>query len=148
LLHGEARLLPEAFVNENFNFYGRTLTGAKELRPRWKRCVQMTDQHLGEALGKVYVEKTFGAEGKERTLRMVNAIEKAMGQDIEQLTWMTPETKKQAMVKLHAVMDKIGYPEKWRDYSSVKISRDDAIGNASRADQFEVARDLGKIGKD
>jgi putative endopeptidase len=148
LLHGEARLLPEAFVNENFNFYGRTLTGARELRPRWKRCVQMTDEHLGEALGKVYVEKTFGADGKDRTLRMVNAIEKAMGQDIEQLSWMTPETKKQAMTKLHTVMNKIGYPDKWRDYSRVKISRDDAIGNAARADQFEVARQLAKIGKD
>ena len=86
--------------NENFDFYGKTLTGAKEMRPRWKRCVDFTDSQLGEALGKKYVEKTFGAEGKERTLKMVHALEKALGQDIEKLPWMTPATKKQALVKL------------------------------------------------
>jgi putative endopeptidase len=147
LLHAEARFLPDPFVDENFNFYGRILTGAKELRPRWKRCVGYTDEHLGDALGKVYVERTFGADGKERTLKMVDAIEKAMGEDLRQLSWMTAETKKQALIKLHAVTNKIGYPEKWRDYSSVIIVRDDTLGNAARADQFEFHRQIEKIGK-
>jgi putative endopeptidase len=147
LLHSEAPLLPAKFVNENFDFYGRTLTGAKELRPRWKRCVDFTNNQLGEALGRKFVERTFGAEGKERTLKMVDALEKALGQDIEQLSWMTPETRKQAIVKLHAITNKIGYPDKWRDYSSVTIQRDDAIGNGFRADAFEFHRQLDKIGK-
>ena len=85
LLHSEAPLLPSAFLKENFDFYGKTLTGATEMRPRWKRCVDFTDDQLGEALGKKYVEKTFGAEGKERTLKMVHALEKALGEDIEKL---------------------------------------------------------------
>ncbi|HUI78428.1 MAG TPA: M13 family metallopeptidase, partial [Bryobacteraceae bacterium] len=140
-------LLPEPFVEANFDFYGKTLTGAKELRPRWKRCVDFTDDQLGEALGRKFVERTFGAEGKERTLKMVDAIEKALGQDIQNLTWMTPATKQQALVKLKAITNKIGYPEKWRDYSSVEIRRDDAAGNGMRADQFEFQRELNKIGK-
>ena len=146
-LHSEAGLLAKPFVDENFNFYGKILTGAKELRPRWKRCVSFTDSQLGDALGKVYVERTFGAQGKQRTLDMVQAIEKAMGADIGQVSWMTPETKKQALIKLHAVTNKIGYPDKWRDYSSVKIVRDDALGNAARADEFEFHRDVNKIGR-
>jgi putative endopeptidase len=147
LAHSKAGLLPRAFVEENFNFYGRILTGAKELRPRWKRCVSFVDAALGDALGKHYVEQTFGREGKERTLKMVEAIEKAMGEDIERLTWMTAETKKQALIKLHAVANKIGYPEKWRDYSSVRIARDDALGNAARAAEFEFKRQVDKIGR-
>ena len=147
LLHSSAKLLPDAFVNENFNFYGKILTGAKELRPRWKRCVSYVDGQLGDALGKQYVERTFGAEGKQRTLALVEAIEKAMGADIQQSTWMTAETKKQALLKLHAVTNKIGYPDKWRDYSSVKITRDDAFGNAARADAFEFQREVNKISK-
>ena len=147
LLHSEAPLLPTAFVEENFNFYGKTLTGAKEMRPRWKRCVDFTDAQLGEALGRKFVERTFGAEGKERTLKMVDALEKALGQDIEKLPWMTPATRQQALVKLKAITNKIGYPDKWRDYSSVAIERDDAIGNGFRADQFEFQRQLDKIGK-
>jgi putative endopeptidase len=86
-------MLPTPFVQENFNFYGKTLNGTETLRPRWKRCVDYTDGDLGEALGKKYVEKTFGAEGKARTLKMVDAIEKALGEDIEKLDWMTPATK-------------------------------------------------------
>jgi putative endopeptidase len=147
LLHSEAPLLPSAFLKENFDFYGRTLTGAKEMRPRWKRCVEFTDSQLGEALGKKYVEKTFGAAGKERTLKMVHALETALAEDIEKLPWMTPATKKEALVKLQAITNKIGYPDKWRDYSSVEIKRDDAIGNGFRADQFEFQRQLDKIGK-
>ncbi len=147
VLHSEAPLLPTKFVDENFNFYGRILTGAKELRPRWKRCVDFTDNQLGEALGQKFVERTFGAQGKERTLKMVNEIEKALGKDIEAVTWMAPETKKQALIKLKAITNKIGYPDKWRDYSSVVIRRDDALGNGQRADQFEYQRQLNKIGK-
>ena len=118
LLHSEAPLLPAAFVEENFDFYGKTLTGAKEMRPRWKRCVDFTDAQLGEALGRKFVERTFGAEGKERTLKMVDALEKALGQDLEKVPWMTPATRQQALVKLQAITNKIGYPDKWRDYSS------------------------------
>jgi endothelin-converting enzyme/putative endopeptidase len=147
LLHSQARLLPAKFVDENFDFYGRTLTGAAELRPRWKRCVDFTDSQLGEALGQKFVERTFGAQGKERTLKMVEALQKALEQNIEQLTWMTPATKKQAIVKLHAMTNKIGYPDKWRDYSSVDVRRDDALGNNLRAEQFEFQRQLNKIGK-
>jgi putative endopeptidase len=147
VLHSEAPLLPARFVNENFDFYGKTLTGTKEMRPRWKRCVDFTDGQLGEALGRKFVEKTFGAEGKQRTLKMVASLEKALGKSIETLTWMTPATKKEAGIKLKAVTNKIGYPDKWRDYSSVMVRRDDAAGNGMRADQFEFQRQLNKIGK-
>jgi len=147
LLHTAAPLLPDAFVKENFEFYGKALTGTTELRPRWKRCVDFTDGELGEALGRKFVEKTFGAEGKTRTLKMVVALEKALGQDIEQLPWMTEETKKQALVKLPAIANKIGYPDRWRDYSSVVIRRDDLVGDTVRADEFEFQRQLNKIGK-
>ncbi len=147
LLHSEARMLPTPFVEENFNFYGKTLTGAKEMRPRWKRCVDFTDSQLGEALGQKYVELTFGPEGKARTLEMVHSLEKALGEDIQGLSWMSPATKQQAVVKLHAITDKIGYPNKWRDYSSVVIRRNDALGNDDRAAAFEVHRQINKIGK-
>ncbi len=147
VLHSEVVFLPAAFVDENFSFYGQALTGAKELRPRWKRCVDFTDSQLGEALGIEFVNRTFGAEGKQRTLKMVDALEQALGQDVQALSWMTPETKQAAMVKLKAIRNKIGYPDKWRDYSSVAIKRDDAVGNGMRADQFEFQRQLNKIGK-
>ena len=147
LVHAAAPLLPTAFVDEEFSFFGKILTGAPELRARWKRCVAFTDADLGEALGQKYVERTFGAEGKQRTLKMVNDIEKALKFDLESLSWMTPATKKQALVKLAAVKNKIGYPDKWRDYSSVKIVRDDAFGNDRRATEFEIERELHKIGK-
>jgi endothelin-converting enzyme/putative endopeptidase len=147
LLHAAARLLPDAFVRENFAFYGKTLTGAVEMRPRWKRCVDFTDAELGEALGKEFVEQTFGAEGKARTLKMVDALEKALGKDLEQLPWMTAETKKQALAKLHMIANKIGYPDHWRDYSSVAIRRDDLLGNVERAEAFEFERQMNKIGK-
>jgi endothelin-converting enzyme/putative endopeptidase len=147
LVHSEIPFLPTRFVDENFGFYGQTLTGAKELRPRWKRCVDYTDNQLGEALGRKFVERTFGAEGKQRTLNMVDALEKALGQDLQAVSWMTPATRQKALDKLKAITNKIGYPEKWRDYSSVAIRRDDAIGNGFRADQFEFQRQLNKIGK-
>ncbi|MCU1221459.1 MAG: endothelin-converting enzyme [Candidatus Angelobacter sp.] len=142
-----AQTLSEPFVRENFAFYGQYLNGQKELQPRWKRCVQVTDGLLGEALGKPYVDATFGADGKQRMLKMVNALEESLGQDIQALDWMTPETKKQAVVKLHAITNKIGYPDTWRDYSTVKIVRGDLVGNAQRARAFEIKRNLNKIGK-
>ncbi len=146
-VHSQASLLPSAFVNENFRFYRTVLTGTKEMRPRWKRCIQMEDSELGEALGQEYVNRTFGQEGKQRTLEMVHYLEQALGQDISKLDWMSPATRQKAMEKLHAITNKIGYPEKWKDYSTVTITRDDALGNSIRADQFEFHRDLNKIGK-
>lgn len=146
-LNASAQLLTKAVVDENFDFYGRTLTGTKELKPRWKRCVAATDDELGEALGRKFVEKTFGEEGKQRTLQMVHAIEHEMANDIEAITWMSAVTKEQALIKLHAVADKIGYPDKWRDYSTVKIVPDDYFGNWYRANAFESKRELDKIGK-
>lgn len=147
LVHSSAPHLSDPFVKEDFDFYGRILTGAKQLKPRWKRCVAFTDNDLGEALGQKYVDRTFGVEGKERTLKMVQAIEKAMGDDINRLAWMTPATKQKALVKLHAVTNKIAYPDKWRDYSSVQIVRNDALGNDRRATLFEFQREVNKIGK-
>jgi endothelin-converting enzyme/putative endopeptidase len=146
-LSASARLLPKAFDDENFNFYRRTLTGVETQRPRWKRCVAATDTELGEALGRKYVEKTFGTEGKQRTLEMVHEIERQMGIEIEAVTWMTPATKKEAMGKLRAVTNKIGYPDQWRDYSSITIAADDYFGNWYRANQFESRRQTAKIGK-
>ncbi|MDQ2900346.1 MAG: M13 family metallopeptidase [Acidobacteriota bacterium] len=147
ILHKSAELLPEAFVNEDFAFFGKTLTGAQELKPRWKRCVTLTDSDLGEALGQKFVEQAFGKQGKERTLKMVGEIEKEMAKDIDSLTWMSAATKQQALTKLHGVANKIGYPEKWKDYGSIQIKRDDALGNDMRSDRFAVQFNLAKIGK-
>ena len=147
LVHSQAMILPTPFVDENFNFFGKTLTGAKELRARWKRCVAAVDGDLGEALGQAYVERVFPPEAKERTLKMVNALETALRQDITNLSWMTETTKKQALIKLDAIQNKIGYPSKWRDYSTLQIVRGDALGNSLRANAFEVRRQLNKIGK-
>ena len=147
LAHSDAPYLSSNFVNANFDFYGKTLRGAEELRPRWKRCVGYVDDDLGEALGQAYVDKYFGAEAKQNALKMVREIEAAMEQDINSLTWMRPSTKQHALEKLHAVVNKIGYPDKWRDYSKLQIVRGDEIGNVTRAREFEFHRDLGKIGK-
>jgi len=142
-----APFLSSSFVQENFEFYRKYLRGAKEMQPRWRRCVQYTDYNLGEALGQVYVRRVFSPELKASTLDMVNRIEKAMGERIGELDWMTPETKQQALAKLAAIRNKIGYPDKWRDYSSVKIVSDDFAGNIQRAAGFEQHRDINKIGK-
>ena len=147
VVHANAAMLPSSFVNENFNFFNKTLQGTKELAPRWKRCVRASNGDLGEALGQKYVQQTFGAEGKQRTLNMVNALEKSLGQDIQDVPWMGPDTKKQAMVKLAAITNRIGYPDKWRDYSNLNIVRGDAMGNSERANVFEFQRQLNKIGK-
>jgi putative endopeptidase len=140
-----AGTLTEAFVEEDFNFNGKYLSGQKEMEPRWKRCVKSTDASLGMALGKLYVDRTFGAEGKERTLKMVQAIENAMHQDIGQLSWMSETTKKKAYEKLNTIVNNIGYPDAWRDYSSVVIKSDDYAGNSRRAGSFEVQRLYKKI---
>jgi predicted metalloendopeptidase len=146
-VHAVAPVLPAAFDEENFNFYGKTLTGAKQMRPRWKRCVQFTDGDLGEALGKAYVAVAFPPESKAATLKMVNELEAALKSDITELSWMTPETKKQALDKLAHIANKIGYPDKWRDYSTLEIVRGDALGNSLRSNEFEFKRELNKIGK-
>lgn len=142
-----ASLLSKAFVNENFDFYSRTLTGAKELQPRWKRCVDTVDHQLGEALGQKYVEKAFGGDAKEKTQQLVGVIEKQMAADIDSLTWMSAATKEQALTKLKGVTNKIGYPEKWRDYSSVRIADGDVVGNDMRSTEFEIRRNLNKLGQ-
>ncbi len=147
LLHSAAPFLAKPFVDENFHFFGQTLTGAKELEPRWKRCVRVTDNDLGFALGQKYVEQAFPPDAKARVLSMVQQIEKMLGEDIQSLDWMTPATKEQALVKLRGVTNKIGYPDKWRDYSSVKIARGQAVENDQRASEFEVHRELTEIGR-
>jgi putative endopeptidase len=147
LANGYAPYLSSPFVQENFDFYLEYLRGAKELQPRWKRCVQYTDRDLGEALGQAYVRKVFPPELKASTLEMVRRIEDAMAQRIGQLDWMSPETKEQAMAKLHGIRNKIGYPEKWRDYSSVKILRNDFLGDVQRSTEFERHRNFNKIGQ-
>jgi putative endopeptidase len=139
--------LSTPFVQARFGFYGAYLTGVKQISPRWKRCVGRIDNDLGEALGEVFVRKVFPAQTKTDTERMVKQIRDAMALRIEQSPWMTPETKKQALVKLHAVRDKIGYPDHWRDYSALEVRRGDFAGNVQRAATFEERRDLAKIGK-
>ena len=145
--HSRAPFLSSAFVNANFDFYRKYLRGATELQPRWKRCVQYTDNDLGEALGQAYVRKTFGPDLKASTVEMTQQIEDAMAVRIQQLDWMSPTTKQQALVKLKAVRNKVGYPDKWRDYSSVKIVADDFYGNDVRATEFEEKRQLAKVGQ-
>jgi predicted metalloendopeptidase len=140
-----APVLTNAFVEEDFLFNGKYMAGQKEMEPRWKRCVKATDANLGMALGQIYVDRTFGPEGKERTLKMVQAIENAMHQDINQLPWMSDTTKKKAYEKLSAIVNNIGYPDTWRDYSSVVIKSDDYAGNSVRAGAFEVQRQYNKI---
>ena len=139
--------LASPFVEENFQFYRKYLRGAKEMQPRWKRCVQYVDLDLSEALGQVYVAKVFSPELKQSTVEMVQRIEDAMGQRIRALDWMSPETKQQALTKLAGIRNKIGYPDKWRDYSPIKIARDDFAGNVERTHEFENRRNINKIGK-
>ncbi len=147
LVHADAAFLSSAFVNENFAFYGKILRGQEELKPRWKRCTENVDDDLGEALGQVYVEKYFSPEAKQDAVKMVKEIEDAMQQDINTLPWMSAATKEQALVKLRAMANKIGYPDKWRDYSKLEIVRGDELGNVERARVFEFNRQLAKIGK-
>jgi endothelin-converting enzyme/putative endopeptidase len=148
LLHAYAGTsLPESFDQENWNFYFHILNGAEKQQERWKRCTKRVDEELGEALGQAYVAKYFPPAEKQRALEMALAVEQAMDKDIDGLDWMSAETKVKAKDKLHTVMNKIGYPDKWRDYAKLDIVRGDALGNEMRAHEFEVARDLAKIGK-
>jgi putative endopeptidase len=139
--------LPQALDRESFDFYGKALEGQPEQKPRWKRCVAATDDALGEALGQVYVEQRFSPKDKARTLELTRDVEASLGRDIEQLPWMSATTKARAEQKLHAVADKIGYPDKWRDYSTLTVTRGDALGNAMQAAAFEERREIAKIGK-
>ncbi len=147
VLHANAPALPERFVQENFDFYDRKLSGTKEILPRWKRCVQSTDRNLGEALGQVYVDRYFPPAAKARAKEMVNNLIAALRDDIPTLSWMGSETKKEALAKLEAFTVKIGYPEKWRDYSKLVIDRTSYDTNVQRSVAFEYARQLAKIGK-
>ena len=146
MLSNASPWLSENFVQEDFKFQ-QAITGQKELPVRWKRCINATDNALGEALGQPYVDATFGVEGKQRMLKMVDALEAALKRDITDLPWMTETTKKEGLVKLAAIRNKIGYPDKWRDYTKLTISRGDLLGNIYRASEFESRRQLQKIGK-
>jgi putative endopeptidase len=147
LVHNFSQVLPAAFEEETFNFFRKTLQGAKEMRPRWKRCVDQTDGQLPDALGRRFVETTLGEEGMRRTQRMVGEIEKAMADDLKSLDWMTPKTQQQAALKLKGVLNKIGTVEKWQTYDTVSIMRHDAFGNEERTNRYQVHRELEKIGK-
>ena len=147
LLNSRAAVLSKKFVEEDFDFSGRTLTGAKELLPRWKRCVGSTDRALGEALGQVYVQKYFTPAAKARAVQMVQNLINALRDDLTTLSWMSDTTRKRATAKLEAFTRKIGYPDKWRDYATLKVDRKSYVGNAVSATQFEINRQLGKIAK-
>ncbi|HNN93155.1 MAG TPA: M13 family metallopeptidase [Pseudomonadota bacterium] len=146
-VRGRAPYLSSAFVQADFDFYRGYLRGVKQQQPRWKRCVGWVDRDLGEALGQVFVERAFPVAVKKKALDMVQRIEKVMGERLNTLSWMSAATKKQALAKLTSMRNKIGYPDKWRDYSALAIQRDDFLGNVDRAYAFEVRRQLAKIGK-
>jgi len=147
LVDSESMRLPKAFDDEHFNFYGRQLLGTLQQQPRYKRCVASTDSALGEVLGKSYVAQYFAGDSKAKTLQLVNQIEVAMREDLNQIAWMSPQTKAKAEEKLSLVANKIGYPAKWRDYSKLLIVSGDAMGNSFRAREFDLAYELNKIGK-
>ena len=147
LIHAEAPYLSSQIVRENFDFFGKYLEGVQQMPPRWKKCTRLVDHDLGEALGQVFVARTFSPKTKQDALEVTRQIEEEMGRDIKDLTWMSEPSKQQALAKLDAVVNKIGYPDKWRDYSSVAIKRDDFLGDVVRAMAFEEHRRLNKIGK-
>ncbi|HXW91789.1 MAG TPA: M13 family metallopeptidase [Terriglobales bacterium] len=147
LLAGSASQMSDDFVQEDFEFVGKTLFGAKAMLPLWRRCVQAEDRDLGQALGQAYVARAFPAANKERVKQIVQNLEAALGSDIDASDWMSPETKKQAHLKLAMQVDKIGYPDHWRDYSALEIRPDNHLENVRRAAAFEFHRQLQKIGK-
>ena len=147
ILNGNAQFLPVAFGNEDFNFNSRILRGVKEQQARWKRCVENTDRALGDALGQKFVEVAFSSASKTRAMQLVGEIEKEMALDVKSASWMSPATKDQALTKLDEVTNKIGYPDKWKDYSSVKVTRDSYFEDALRARQYELHRNYDKLGK-
>jgi putative endopeptidase len=146
-LHGQASNLPRAFFNEDFDFFSRRLIGQKEPIARWKQCVLLTDGNLGEAVGQDWVATNFPPAAKQSMDRLVAALEKSLGDDIRTLPWMSDATKKAAEEKLALIRDKIGYPDKWRDYSSVKVDRADLIGNVHRGTVFGRNYEFAKLGK-
>ena len=147
LIDGTASQLSAKFVEEDFNFKGRVLTGATENLPRWERCVQATDASIGEALGELYVKRAFPPAAKARALEMVRNLEATLKSDLQAAAWMSEKTRQQAILKLDAFVNKIGYPDKWRDYSSLRIDRGSFVVNKMRADVFANRRDLDKIGR-
>ncbi len=146
-LHAAAAYLSQPYVEENFNFFQKTLQGQQEQQPRWKICTRLTDSALGEAVGQDWVKKNFPPEAKANMEQLVAALKKALDEDIQTLPWMSPETKVEAEKKLAAFRQKIGYPEHWRDYSKLEIKRDDLVGNVERSDIFERNRNLRKLGQ-
>jgi putative endopeptidase len=147
LVRDNADALSTTFEQANFEFFGKVLSGRQEMRPRWKRCVDQVDNSLPDALGQQFIDQTLGAEGKRRTKEMLDGIEKAMEADLQTVPWMTAKTKAEALVKLHAVTNKIGDKAHWLDYATVKIARDDEFGNSLRTSEYASARDFSKIGK-
>jgi putative endopeptidase len=147
LVRSMSPYLSTPFQESSFGFYAATLRGAKELAPRWKRCVRWTDADLGEALGQVFVARVFPPSVKTDADSLVKLVQAAMAKRIDALEWMAPETKKAAHEKLAAMRNKVGYPERWRDYSAVQVRRGDFAGNVARATAFETRRQLAKIGK-
>ncbi len=147
LIRSTSPLLSKNFVEEDFDFYGRYLTGAKEMLPRWKRCVSGTDAALGEAVGQVYVKRAFTPETKQHAMEMVKNLIEALRSDLSTLSWMSPATRQRAIAKLNAFDRKIGYPDKWRDYATLDITNDSYFSNALHARAFDLKRDIGEIGK-
>jgi endothelin-converting enzyme/putative endopeptidase len=145
--HGMAPYLSSEFVKENFAFYMKTLFGVKDLQPRWRKCTSLAEMQISEAVGREFVAKTFTAEQKKKTVAMTEQIQAAMKEEIQNLDWMSKETKTKALEKLKTMVNKVGYPDHWRDYSSLTIKRDDFAGNIVRGHEFEARRSLGKIGK-
>ena len=145
--HVSAPFLSKPFVDENFDYFRKTLLGVTELAPTWQRCVVLVDSQIGEALGQEFIKENFSPELKAKTLRMTRQIQAAMESEIKGLDWMSPRTKTKALEKLHGILNKIGYPDQWRDYSALEIKRDDLLGNVQRGDAFEARRQLAKIGK-
>jgi putative endopeptidase len=146
LINSSAPLLSSNFVNERFAFYGTKLSGAPEIRARWKRGVALVEGSLGEAIGEIYVDKYFGSAAKDSMNKLVDYLILAYRDSIQNLDWMSEETKAKALVKLEKFTPKIGYPNKWRDYSALEIRRDDLVGNVRRANEFEHNREVAKIG--
>jgi len=147
LLAGNADAMGDDFVNTDFEFYYKTLFGAKALEPLWRRCVESEDREIGQALGQAYAARAFPPESKQRMQKMVSDLKEALGRDIDAADWMSPQTKQQAHIKLAAQLDKIGYPDHWRDYSALEIRPDNHLANVERASAFELHRQLLKIGK-
>jgi predicted metalloendopeptidase len=147
LVDDMANQLPEAFVAANFEFYGAKLSGQKEIQPRWKRCVSGTSGALGEAVGRLYVHRMFAGDSKDKALEMIHDIEAAFEANLDGVVWMDDETRKRALVKLEAIRNKIGYPDRWRDYSGLRLTGDSYFGNALAASAFEFDFQANKAGE-